>query len=85
VGGDLKKAEELFEKAVEVGPKWLYIKFARAKYLHTKRQDKEAFTKDLEWVIEQDPHKADSPYPANVWMQAQAKDMLTNIDDHFAP
>jgi hypothetical protein len=83
VGGDLEKAEELFDKAVEAGPNWLYIKFARAKYLHTKRQDKEAFTKDLEWVIAQDPHEADSPYPANIWMQAQAREMLEDIDHYF--
>jgi len=36
-------------------------------------------------VIAQDPHKADSPYPANVWFQAEAKEMLANIDDYFEP
>jgi len=37
----------------------------------------------LEWVIAQDPRKADSPYPVNVDMQKKARDMLANIDDYF--
>jgi len=85
MGGDLKKAEEFFDNAIEAGPNWLYIKLGRAKYLHTKKQDKEAFKRDLEWVIAQDPHEADSPYPANVWMQAEAREMLASIDDYFEP
>jgi len=83
LGGDLEKAEEFFDKAIEAGPNWLYIKFARATVLYTKTKDKEAFKRDLEWVLAQDPHKADSPYPANVWFQAEAKEMLANIDEYF--
>ncbi len=41
------------------------------------------FKKDPEWVIEQDLHKTDSPYPANVEMQRNAREMLENIDDYF--
>jgi len=83
LGGDLEKAEEFFDKAIEAGPNWLYIRHGRAKYLHTKKKDRKAFREDLQWVIEQDPHKADSPYPANVLFQKEAKEMLANIDDYF--
>ncbi len=83
MGGDLEKAEEFFEKAIEAGPKWLPNRFSRAQHLHTKKKDREAFKKDLEWVVAQDPHNVDSPYPANVYYQKQAKKMLANIDDYF--
>ena len=36
---------------------------------------------DLEWVIAQDPHKRDSPYPANVHFQRDAKAMLAHADE----
>jgi hypothetical protein len=65
------------------GPNWIYIKFNRATTLYTKTRDKEAFRKDLEWLIAQDPRKANSPYPANVWFQAKAKEMLANTDEYF--
>jgi len=85
MGGDLQKAEEFFDKAIEAGPNWMYIRHSRAKFLHRKKKDREAFKKDLEWLLAQDPHKADSPYPANVWFQAEAREMLAKIDDYFEP
>jgi hypothetical protein len=76
MGGDLKKASEYFNKADEAGTGWLYVRFYRAKILHAKTKDREAFRKDLEWVLAQDPHKALSPYPWNVYFQREAKKML---------
>jgi len=83
LGGDMKKAEVLLDKAFEAGPNWLYTRWGRAKYFHTKNKDKGAFKKDLEWLIAQDPFKADSPYPWNVYYQMDAKDMLAHIEDKF--
>lgn len=83
LGGDLKKAAQFFDKAIEAGPNWLYIKWGRAKYYYTKTKDKEGFKEDLEWVIAQDPRKADSPYPANVMFQRQAKEMLSHLGNYF--
>ena len=76
MGGDLKKASEYFNKADEAGAGWLYVRFQRANLLHRKTKDREAFRKDLEWVLAQDPHKALSPYPWNVFFQREAKKML---------
>ena len=53
------------------------------KILYTKTRDKEAFKSDLEWVTAQDPHKADSPYPANAYFQREARELLAHIDDYF--
>lgn len=76
MGGDLKKSSEYYNKADEVGAGWLYVRFYRAKFLHAKTGDREAFRKDLEWVLAQDPHKALSPYPWNVYFQREAKKMM---------
>lgn len=76
LGGDLKKAAYYFQKADEAGPDWLYVRFWRAVVLHRKTGDREAFIKDLQWVIAQDPRKARSPYPWNVFFQREAKKML---------
>jgi hypothetical protein len=82
-GGDLKKSEGFFDKAVEAGPNWLYVRWGRAKYLYTRKKDREGFRRDLEWVVSQDPRKCDSPYPANVHFQRDGKNMLMNIEDYF--
>ena len=83
LGGNLKKAEEFIDKAVDAGPKWLYARWGRAKYVYTRKKDKEAFRQDMEWVIAQEPREMDSPYPANVHFQRDAKAVLTHIDDYF--
>ncbi len=75
-GGDLKKAADYYGKADKAGAGWLYVRFSRAKFLYVKTGDREAFKKDLAWVIAQDPHKARSPFPWNVYFQKEAKKML---------
>lgn len=82
-GRDLKKSGEYFDRAVKAGPNWLYIKYCRARYLHTRTKNREGFKKDLEWVISRDPRRADSPYPWNVHFQRHARQMLAHIDDYF--
>lgn len=83
LGGDIGKARNYFNKAVEVGPNWLYTKWGRANYLHLQEKNKEAFIKDMEWIIEQDPAKADSPYPWNLYFQRDAKKSLLKIEELF--
>ncbi len=83
LGGDMEKAKVYVEKAIKEGPNWLYIKFGRACSIHVKNKDREGFIKDLEWVITQDPHKMDSPYPADVVFQRKAREMLANTDNYF--
>jgi hypothetical protein len=76
MGGDLKKSSDYYKKAEEAGTGWLYVKFFRAKILHTRTGDREAFRKDLEWVLARDPHKDHSPYPFCVFYQREAKRLL---------
>jgi hypothetical protein len=83
LGRDLKKSDDYFNRALKAGPNWLYIRYFRARYFQTAKNDKEAFKKDLEWVISRDPHKADSPYPWNVHFQRSARQMLAHTEDYF--
>lgn len=82
-GGDLRKAEAFFDKTVETGPNWLYAKWGRAKYLYTRKKDRQAFRRDLEWVVSQNPRECDSPYPANVFFQKDARELLAHTEEYF--
>jgi tetratricopeptide (TPR) repeat protein len=84
-GGDMKKAEEYYHKAIEMGSNMLNFKRTRALIFHTKNKDKKAFKKDLEWVLSQDPKKTSEylTYPWRVFLQRDAKYMLDHIDDYF--
>ncbi len=83
LGGDLKKAAEYYEKAVELGPNMLNFRRSRAWFLHIKTGDRKAFREDMEWVIAQDPHRAGLTYPWNVFIQRDAQRGLDTIDEYF--
>lgn len=82
-GGDLKKAEAMFKKAIELGPTMLNYRRTRALLLYTKTGDREAFVRDMEWILSRDPHKAPLGYPLNVFVQRDAKDGLAAVDQYF--
>jgi tetratricopeptide (TPR) repeat protein len=82
-GGDLKKADAMFTKAIEVGPTMLNYRRTRARALYTKTGNREAFVRDMEWVLSQDPHKAPLGYPLNVFIQRDAKNGLTAVNNYF--
>lgn len=78
-GGSKERASQEFTEAIQIGPNYLVNRWGRAKYLYQLIDDKENFITDLEWVVAQDPHDADNPFPWNVYFQADAKEMLANI------
>ena len=84
-GGDMKKAEVFYEKAIQLGPDMLNYRRTRAMLFHTKRKDKEAFKKDLNWVISQDPTKDRHyfTYPFSVFLQREAREALDNMGSYF--
>ncbi len=82
-GGSKEKAAEYFQKAIDVGPNYLVNRWGRAKYLYTVIGDEEGFINDLTWVMEQNPHKAENPYPWNVYFQRDSKEMMQDIDKIF--
>ncbi len=82
-GGDLKKSAEYFDKAIQLGPDVLTHFVNRAKYLHLKNGDKEAFRKDLNFVLSRDLKKINYPYPWGSGYQMRAKELLGKIDALF--
>lgn len=82
-GGDLQKADVMFKKAIDVGPMMLNYRRTRASLLYTKTGNREAFVRDMEWVLSQDPHKAPLGYPLNVFIQREAKEGLAAVDRYF--
>jgi hypothetical protein len=83
VGGNKIKSEELFAKAIEVGPDWLLNRWGRAKYFHVKMQNREAFRQDLEWILKQDLNKLNGHPAWKIYFINDAHNMLTNIDKYF--
>lgn len=77
MGGDLDRAAEYFEKAASAGPNSLIPPWGRAKYLYPLTGNREAFKKDLEWVLGRDPRDTNEPYAWSVYFQREA-DMLLN-------
>jgi tetratricopeptide (TPR) repeat protein len=83
VGGDRKKSEELFAKAIEVGPDWLLNRWGRAKYFHVKMQKREYFKQDLEWILRQDINNMKGHPAWKIYFMNDAKNMLAQIDNYF--
>jgi tetratricopeptide (TPR) repeat protein len=77
-GGSKERADQEFSEAIQIGPNYLVNRWGRAKYLYQLIGDQENFVTDLEWVVSQDPHEADNPYPWNVYFQEDAKKLLAN-------
>lgn len=82
-GGSKENAALEFEKAIEIGPKFLVHRWGRAKYLSSITNNKELYVSDLNWVLEQDPSAGGNPHAWNVYFQNQAKVMLAETDQIF--
>lgn len=83
LGGDTKKSAEEFTKAIQIGPDSLVNFYTRAKYLDVKTGDREAFKKDLEYILSKDIKKINYDYPWSVGFQFKAKELLGEIDKMF--
>lgn len=75
-GRDLERAEELLARAETLGPESMLIPWGRAKYLHSRTGDLDAFERDLRQVLDLDPRAASTPYSWNVYFQRDAEKML---------
>ncbi|MBP7736232.1 MAG: hypothetical protein KA369_09695 [Spirochaetes bacterium] len=84
LGGDMKKAEEYFKKAFDLGPHMSVFYASRARYYQTKLKDRKAFSGDLHHAIAIDPRKADAlEYPWAAWYHVNAAQMLKDTDTYF--
>lgn len=83
LGGDMKKSEEEFSKSVKAGPDIFVNYYTRARYLHVKNGDKDAFKKDLEYILSTDINKNKIDYPWNFGYQMKAKELLAQENKLF--
>jgi tetratricopeptide (TPR) repeat protein len=82
-GGDIAKSQEMFNKAIDTGPTMLNFRRSRARFLYVQTGNRESFIRDMEWVLQQDPHKAPLGYHWNVFIQRDARKGLKDIDNLF--
>jgi tetratricopeptide (TPR) repeat protein len=84
LGGDLKKAEKYWDKALAIGPHMTNFYVARATYLRVKSKDRAGFVEDLHHAIAIDPRKADAlEYPWAAWYKVRAAELLKDTDKYF--
>jgi tetratricopeptide (TPR) repeat protein len=82
VGGSMKRSAEYLEKAAALDRARLLVPWGRAKYFHRKRKDADAYRKDLEWVLAQDPRRPTvDGYAWNSYFQREARVLLPLADE----
>ena len=75
-GVELSLSMNNFDKAILGSPNYLGTYVVRAEYLHTKNGNREAFTKDLQMVLNADPTLLPNISPENLFEQEKAKQLL---------
>ena len=75
-GVELSLSMNNFDEAVLGSPNYLGTYVIRAEYFHTKSGNREAFTKDLQMVLNADPTLLPNISPENLFEQEKAKILL---------
>jgi len=84
VGGDLKKAQEHFLKALELGQgKFLMAYVYYANYYARKITDKDLFTSTLQKVLETPAETSPDLVLINTVAKKQAKELLSHVGEYF--
>jgi hypothetical protein len=83
-GGDLKKAQEHFLKALDLGQrKFLMADVYYASYYARKISDKELFTSTLQKVLETPVETSPDLVLVNTIAKKQAKELLSHTEEYF--
>lgn len=84
VGGDLKKAQEHFLKALDLGQgKFLMAYVYYANYYARKMTDKDLFTSTLQKVLETPAETSPDLVLINTVAKKQAKELLSHVGEYF--
>jgi hypothetical protein len=84
VGGDLKKAQEHFLKALDLGQgKFLMAYVYYANYYARKITDKDLFTSTLQKVLETPAETSPDLVLINTVAKKQAKELLSHVGEYF--
>jgi hypothetical protein len=83
-GGDLKKAQEHFFKALDLGQgKFLMADVYYANYYARKMMDKDLFTSILQKVLETPANTSPDLVLVNTVAKKQAKELLSHVEEYF--
>ncbi len=83
LGGDRKLAARSFERAVEMGPNRLVLRWGRARFFHVLTQNRDGFAADLEWVASRDPKSFSDAPSWKAFIQRDARRLLGSADRFF--
>ena len=83
IGGDLKKSEEHFKKALEIEPNYLGTWVLKADSLDTKLKDKDLYRRDIQHVIDAPVDSIPEIIPEQIIEKQKAKMLLEQIDSRF--
>lgn len=82
-GRDMEKSKIHFDKALQIAPNYFGTTVLKAEYYDTNMQDKEAFRKDLEFVLKTPSNVIPELVPEQEAEKKKAAAMLPQIDDKF--
>ncbi len=83
-GGDLKKAEEHFKKAMDYGQgKFLMAEVYYAEYFARQTLNRDLFVSTLKKVLEKSPHIEPDLTLSNTLAQRKARKLLARVDEFF--
>ena len=83
-GGDLKKAEEYYSKAISTGPRMINFYVNRALILHRQTKNRKAYIADLKRAANMDPRNINTMrFPLAVYYKRSAEEMLAKVDEYF--
>lgn len=83
-GQDLNKSKEYFDKALAAHPQFFGTHVLLAQEWAVRKQDKETFTKELQWVIDGQASSIPEVQPEMEAEQRKAKDAMGKMADFFA-
>ena len=83
VGGDINRAKQHFERALELDNRFFATKVLYAAYYATSVDDRNLFFKLLNEVIDGDPDSLPGLIPEQHMEQKRAKELLAQIDELF--
>ncbi len=82
-GGDLERSRQHFEYSIGRYPGYFGTHVLYAGEYAVKTQDRELFTRELQWVIDGDPNMIPEVVAENLVEQRKARDLLARADELF--
>lgn len=82
-GGDLERSRQHFDYSISRYPGYFGTHVLYAVEYAVKTQDRALFTRELQWVIDNDPNMLPDVAPENLVEQRKAREALARADELF--